>query len=32
VKSYADLRNMPMILAMVQASGGVEVEKVGIVA
>jgi type I restriction enzyme M protein len=30
--SYADPRNMPMVLAMVQASGSVEVQKVGIVA
>jgi hypothetical protein len=30
--SYADLRNMPMVSAMVQANGGVEVKKVGIVA
>jgi hypothetical protein len=32
LKSYADLRNMPMTSAMVQANGGVEVQKVGIVA
>jgi hypothetical protein len=32
LKSYADPRNMPMVLAMVQASGSVEVQKVGIVA
>jgi putative transposase len=31
-RSYADPRNMPMVLAMVQASGSVEVQKVGIVA
>jgi HTH-like domain len=31
-KSYADPRNMPTVLAMVQASGSVEVQKVGIVA
>ncbi|MDT4904300.1 MAG: putative transposase [Pseudonocardiales bacterium] len=31
-KSYADPRNMPILLAMVQANGGVEVQKVGIVA
>jgi putative transposase len=30
--SYADPRNMPTVLAMVQASGSVEVQKVGIVA
>jgi hypothetical protein len=30
--SYADPRNMPILLAMVQANGGVEVQKVGIVA
>jgi putative transposase len=32
LKSYADPRNMLMVLAMVQASGSVEVQKVGIVA
>jgi putative transposase len=32
LRSYADLRNMPMVSAMVQANGGVEVQKVGIVA
>jgi hypothetical protein len=32
LKSYADPRNMPTVLAMVQASGSVEVQKVGIVA
>jgi hypothetical protein len=30
--SYADLRNMPTVLAMVQVNGGVEVQRVGIVA
>jgi transposase InsO family protein len=32
LKSYADPRNMPTVLAMVQANGSVEVQKVGIVA
>ena len=31
-QSYADPRNMPTVLAMVQANGGAEVQKVGIVA
>jgi putative transposase len=31
-RSYADPRNMPTVLAMVQANGSVEVQKVGIVA
>jgi hypothetical protein len=31
-RSYADPRNMPMVSAMVQANGGVEMQKVGIVA
>ena len=30
--SYADPRNMPTVLAMAQANGGAEVQKVGIVA
>lgn len=30
--SYADPRNMPTVLAMAQANGSVEVQKVGIVA
>ena len=32
VMSYADPRNMPILLAMVHVSGGFEVQKVGIVA
>lgn len=32
VMSYADVRNMPTVLAMVQADGGAEVQEVGIVA
>ena len=31
-RSYADPRNMPTVVAMVQANGGAEVQKVGIVA
>jgi putative transposase len=32
LKSYADPWNMPTVVAMVQANGGAEVQKVGIVA
>jgi len=32
VRSYADPRNMPTLLAMVHVIGGFEVQKVGIVA
>jgi len=32
LKSYADPRSMPTVVAMVQANGGAEVQKVGIVA